>query len=378
MRKTRKWLIISAVLALCITACASLFAGCINTPDDTAITYTVTVLTNEETPLSGVSVQLRKGSNRVGDPVTTGADGKAEFEAAPDTYNASITPPTPYSVPAGTNVTLTKDKPNLTVKLQKDSYYTVKLVKPDGTAFYDANVTVGVCTDENCLQAVELSTSGVATMKAAPGNYHVKVYDLPENYAIDVDENGYYTGETFTAESTEMTIKLCDVVKIDLTGTAMTAAEKTAYATSNEAYTETAQALDAYKGTKHLAGGEVVFFSVTAEFSGNYSLFLDETLSYSAGWSGGYFFNGSSCTLEGGMTYKFRFENVGEDAVDTEFVVAIPDASYVEKSGTNVDTINLRINKQGAIAIISFIPEEGGTYTLSVKDGVQAYAEASN
>lgn len=379
MRKTRKWLIISAVLALCVSVCACLFVGCTETPEG-PLTYTVTVQTENQTPASGVKVQLKKGTTSLGDPVTTGTDGKAEFEAAPDTYTVALSSlPTYYHLPQGADVTMTKNNPTLTVTLEKDSLYTVNLVKPDGTPYYAQGVSVGICDESGqCKTPVALGTDGVAIIKGDPANYHVQVLGLPANTMIEL-ENGYYAGETFTATKKEMNITVYEVVTIDLAGTAMTTAAKTAYAQANTSFDANIER-DSFMGTKTLTPGDAVYFSVTATsirgFYGFYNTVNDD-LSYSASWSGGSVSNGQERILEAANTYLIKAKNNGTKNVDASLVVAVPFTSYIEKSGTAADDVTLILNKENYVAVVAFTPSEGGTYKLAVNGGVEASASAS-
>lgn len=380
MRKTRKWLIISAVLALCISVCACLFAGCIDTPDNT-ITYTVNVQTDTEAPASGVKVQLRKGNASIGDAATTGADGKAVFQAAPDDYTVRLTAPLPYAVPQDANLTLTEANPTLTVKLEKVFVYTVNLVQPNGDPFYANGVSVGICDDNGtCLTPVEIGANGVAMIKADPANYHVQVLGLPATSKIKttkINDVDYYADDNFTAQKNEMDITVYSAtVLTDLTP--MSDAEKLAAFP----YDTAAQQRTAYKTSVELAAGEVAYFAIKPEIEGEYTIsynyavsFLSDGTEMTLGKEGGYLSTTLNCNPAYDY-YYFKAVNNTEEAATAEVAVAVPYSTYLTQSGKGADT-TVTVGKANTNAIIAFSPTEAGTYTISAT-GAQVIVSASN
>ena len=206
MTKTCKKTLITVFLAL-FAACLFLFAACNDDkPEDNAVTYTVTVMTDATTPAAGVKVAVRKGGATY-ESKTTDANGKVEFELVPDSYEIALSSlPAHYSLAADADVSLTAEKRSLTVTLSENFSYKVTLVNPDGTPFYAEGVRVGICTlSGNCLTPELLGTDGVARCEADKSDYHVQILNLPATAAFEKDADGYYTGENFSAENTELT-----------------------------------------------------------------------------------------------------------------------------------------------------------------------------
>ena len=378
MKKHSKSLFLTVLLAVCfaVTTCL-LFACGSDGNKDSDVTYTVTVKKDAETPASGVKVQLRKNNTLLGDPVATGTDGKVAIEAAPDTYTVRLTNlPANHSIPDGTSLTVSKDNPNLTVTLQKDFVYTVKLVKPDGTPFYAQGVQVGICkvSDGQCLSPVDLGTNGIATISGEKSSYHVQIAGLSAAYHIDVDEKGYCIGAELTGTVTEATVTVYEVSKIDLDGKAMSDEDKTAFAALNSSYDADAQERTAYKGEKQLTAKNAVCFSVTPKITGKYKFFTSGSVTWTASWSGGNFV--SEYTLEADKTYLFTAKNNGDQAVNAQFVLAVPSSSYIVQSGKGAD-LDLELLKASDYAVVVFTPTEAGTYTLTVQGETVAYANVA-
>lgn len=380
MTKFKK--LIVASLLLCCAVCACLFASfasCVTPkPEDNAVKYTVTVKLDETTFASGVGVQIGKGSAKF-EKKTTDANGKVEFELAPDSYDVSLsTLPAHYGVPEDASLSLTEESRNLTVTLAKNFAYTVKLVNPDGTPYYAADVQIVVCTLEgNCFQGVDLEEGGVAFIEDAlpiqaikSGSYHVKVEGLPANAKFECDTDGYYTGENFAENATEMTIKVTTVESVNAAAP-MTSAEKTAYAKINAAYTADVQKYEARKITKQVAAKGTVFFSVTPEISGIYHFYKDGKLRYltngtefSDGEAGNYF--PLSFVFEAKKTYFFKAINDGAATATAEFVMTTPFSSYIEHEGVG-GILDLTVGKENTNAVVAFTPRTAGVYNLTVQ-----------
>lgn len=361
MTKLLKRLVVPSLIAFCFAVCACLFGACVNggKPEDNAVKYTVTVQFDETMPAGGVDVQLSKGSAKF-PKKTTDANGKAEFELAPDGYEVALSNlPEHYGVPEDASLSLTAETRDLTVTLAKKFAYIVKLVNPDGTAYYADGVTVGVCTilasggTGNCLTPVALERGGVATIEDVDkGDYHVKVEGLPANAKIECDADGYYTGKNFSATETEMEIKVYTVTPVT-EATPMTDAEKTAY-----------------RFKVNLAKDAIAYYSITPEFDGEYLIYRK------SGEASNYLFNEEfTLTADGlglfsvlpymqaGKTYFLNVYNDGDAAADFEFVIEAPAASYTVTDKTG--EVEVTVTKQGAKATIRFKPAAGAAYKVT-------------
>ncbi|MDE7297087.1 MAG: hypothetical protein K2N84_07485 [Clostridia bacterium] len=374
MTKLRKRLLQTFVIALCISLFACLFAACgDNTPDDNAVTYTVTVMKDAETPASNVSVQIRKGGATF-ERVNTNAQGRAEFDLVPDSYEVVLSKlPAHYTVPQSASLTLTSDNRAITVTLEKSFVYTVKLVNPDGTPFYAEGVMVGICTfGDNCKTPVVLGEDGVAEIEEDPDNYHVQILELPVGYDYPHDEHGYYTGEdnTFSATDTEMTITIISATSVTSVSPMMDTEKKTS-SESLPAYDAAAQRFVSYKHTKELKANEIAYYCIDAEISGRYdfytkgsNLFLSNGTEFVVGEAGNYMPQTLVC--EAGKPYYFKAINHGSSTVTAEFVVTAPFSSYIEQRGKGA-VLEVTVGKEDTNAIIAFEATEAGVYTVSVE-----------
>lgn len=383
MTKLRKKLLHAVVFALCVTVFACLFAACDNTPkpEDNAVTYTVTVQKDATTPAKDVSVQIRKGGAGF-ERKNTDANGKAEFELAPDSYEVVLTKlPANYSVPEGATLTLTADSRDLTVTLEKSFTYTVKLVTPDGKPFYAEGVLVGICTlDGNCLSPVPIDENGVAEIPAEPGNYHVQLPELPAGYAFECDEQGYYTGKNFSATDTEMTITIYSAESVTSV-TPMTDAEKKTSSESIPSYNESAQQYVSYKHVVELKTNEIAYFCVVPEISGRYNfyskgqvLFLSDGTQFVVGNTGNYMPPTLIC--EAGKPYYFKAINNEAGAATAEFIVTAPFSSYTLQNGKG-GVLEVTVGKENTNAVIAFGPTEAGPYKVTAQGDARAVISTS-
>lgn len=371
MTKTCRNVLLTVCLAIIFAAFSCLFIACEQNPEPAA--YTVTVKLDEQTAAVGVDVKIRKGGATL-DTKTTDSNGKAQFELVPDDYTVELSKlPELYSVAQDADLKLTAEKHDLTVTLQKSFTYTVKLVKKDGSPYYAQGVSVGICTMQgNCLEAVDLGTDGKAVIAADAGDYHVKVNDLPVGAEIAVDQDGYYSGENFSATKNEMTITVTtyDIVSLNSL-TPMTDAEKDALATDDNApYFYTKSERVSYRVNKQLAVGEIAYFSLTADIAGDYTVqkeyaltLLENGTEFEPGKDGNGLYGQLTC--EKGKTYYFKAVNNGEEPMTVDFVLEVPFSTSVSHEGQGA-ILNVTVGKANTNAIISFKPTVAGEYTVKV------------
>lgn len=393
MAKFRKKLIFVVILALCLATCLTLVA-CNPDPPATA-DYSVTVKIGD-TPQSGVSVKLAKDGAEI--TQNTGTDGKASFELEKGTYSVSLSNlPEHYVVPANATLTLTAENPNVTIALEKEFAYVVKLVNEDGTAFTQSDVSVMACNidTKNCGNDYYIDANGIAYLYGyAKANYHVKVLGL-NGYAYECDENGYYNGgenSNLTSTVTELTVKLYPVKALEKeNGTALTPEEKSALGLDADAV--------AYKYSKELAAGEKVYYSLESEISGEFSVYVKkytepDTLGnnasilnyYSQGEQfvlGIHLINAQagdsylSCkdVLAANTPFYYYADNISNQTLTAEFIIVYPAASYVKVT----DDVNKTVNVTAAgkdYAVIEFHPKQAGYYKFSTKGDTATYIKA--
>lgn len=214
---TKFWKKLSVLsLLLCLVLFAGALAACDPKEEEPeTLTYSVTVVNDAEAPVSGVKVKFGNFTQ------TTGADGKASMTLEKGDYTISLS-----SLPEG--YTYSQD-----IKLTPESYAVIAtLVKGEGTpppvVPVDPNapreyrvtvlypngdpvtgINVQFCIGNLCLTPINVNAQGQASMTRTPDNYHIKINDVPAGYTYSPkDANGYYTGETFSATKTTMTITL--------------------------------------------------------------------------------------------------------------------------------------------------------------------------
>lgn len=374
MSKLSKKVIITCLLALCFALCLCLLGACDTKPEptDDAVAYTVTVKTDETTAASGVKVKVKKGSATF-ESKDTDANGKVEFSLSPDNYTVELSSlPEFYSVPDNATVALSKDSRDITIVLEKAFVYTVKLVDASGNPYVADGVTVGVCTLEgNCLEAVALRAGGVAIIPAAAGDYHVKVYDLPETALIECDDDGYYTGENFSATKTEMTIVVYPVTILNA-GTAMTDAEKTEFKANNSSFNTK---YSSYKATAEVPAGKAAYFAVKADITGVYYLYKDGELTFTTSSASGMFLEYNN--LKAGDLFMIYVQNDGTAPATAQVVVSVPFSSYITHEGVGAE-LDVKVGKAATNAIIAFTPKEAGTYKMTVQGEAVTAVSVSN
>lgn len=387
MTKTCRKPILVILLTLCLTALCGVMLACNDDkPTDATIAYSVTVKTAEGDPAAGVDVKVKKGSASFGTKAT-GADGKAEFTLAKDNYTVELTKlPDGYELPEGA-LALTAESPELTVTLEKAFAYTIKLVQADGeTPFYAAGVRVGIyLSSGTCLNPTTLPESGIVSIAAAKNDYHVQIINLPAGYSYDGGaygrtDNIYYTGGDLSADDTEITIRVYPVVTADLTGTAMTPAEKEAFDAELQ---ESGGSFDMDEDhvahmftTAALKSTDVAYYMFTPAISGNYKLYCKTNSVYDVGETfasalpanpmmGANY--GVEITARKGKTYYLAVAGVSEEqAAPVKFAIVDPTSSYIEYNGISGE-IDVEIGKAGDNAVIEFKPTAAGAYKATTQ-----------
>lgn len=390
------------VLAVCLAVCLALFAACNGDggqtpggtnnppPSDDAIAYTVEVKLPDGGAALGTTVAVSASGVTYGNPVAVNDEGKATFELPAGDYDVTLDNLTEhYDLPANANLKLTASVTTLTVTLERKFAYVVNLKAPNGSPLALDSVTVGICTmDGNCLNPVP-AVNGKAEVEAVKGDYHVKIFGLPAEYAYVCDENDYYTGEDFSATKTEMTIIVDAVNVIDITSGFLTDPQKSELAQTITSYSESAQKYDAKHVTKTLASGESAYYVFSPRFSGKFYVYTtaDEYYQtvgkyqnlgthYQLENSTANMYPSSELTVALGEKQYIRVYNEDPAPVTVSFIVTIPAASETTVTGvaalTGKATTEVNITKAGAAAILEFRPTSLGAYKLTVKDDVNA------
>ncbi|MDE7372646.1 MAG: hypothetical protein K2N18_01135, partial [Clostridia bacterium] len=390
MAKFRKKLIFVVILALCLATCLTLVA-CNPKPSATA-DYSVTVKIGDA-PQSGVSVKLAKDGAEI--TQVTGTDGKASFELEKGTYTVSLSNlPEHYVVPSTATLTVSEENPDLTITLEKEFAYVVKLVNADGTAFTQSGVRVQICNTEtlNCCNPVDIDANGVAYIYGwDKAKYNVAVLNL-NGYAYECDEHDYYiVGENhnLTATITELTIKVYPIVALEKeNGTALSPEEKDELGLDAAAV--------AYKYSKELAAGEKIYYSLTSELSGKFSVYAKKYTAYNAdlGYDasilnyysqGEHFILGVHLlnldyawedTLTADTPFYYYADNISNQTLTAEFIIVYPNASYNKFNDVN-GKVTVTAAKDDAF--IEFHPTQAGhyTFTLSNPDATIEFEEGS-
>lgn len=171
--------------------------------DETKLTYTVTVVDQNDAAVSGVSVfALDKDSKPINaTPVQTDEGGKVSFSLVEGIYSAMIIGGDGYTVdPMDMNKPFGSDK---TVKFRvvtkeeaEKLEYTVTVVDQDGKPI--AGVSVQACIDA-CTpfkNATDADGKTTEALVVTDGEYKAQLTRLPEGYTEQIDEDS--NPETFT------------------------------------------------------------------------------------------------------------------------------------------------------------------------------------
>lgn len=383
MAKLRRNSIFIVLLVVCMALTLTLVACNKDNDPPASKTYTVKVLVGENTPAVGAKVTIKQNVNTVGNTTVVDATtGVATFTLVEGDYTAEITDlPAHYDIPAGANLSLTKDARDITITLERKFAYTVTLVNEDGTPFeVPAGVTVGVCKGTTCYEGV-VPEGNVAIIERAKDDYHVKIYDLPKEYTYDADQDGYYLTETFSETKTSMTIKIYHCTVLDITGTPMTPEEKTAFIAKVSDYNNYSD-LKSYKFELTLPAGvasdawvgavdsNIQRFVMTADFSGEYKFFH-----YHEGEPSDVILGAYDSVLAEGQNYYFTVSNGTLTAKTATFVIACPDTTQIQVEGVEFkgdNEIPVTIGTADKYAIIEFSPSQGGKYTISTPQATSA------
>lgn len=171
--------------------------------------YTVTVVDDNNSAVSGVSIKLTSGLNASG-VVVTDTEGKASarIEAQGAVFANVESLPAGYAL-ADKKVDFEKNSTTLKITLTKleTETYTVKLVDGDGNAV--EGVYVQVCEGETCRTPILTDANGVAVFEFVPNGLTLKAraISLPSGYVYgsDADPDGY---SYFGAGETEITLTI--------------------------------------------------------------------------------------------------------------------------------------------------------------------------
>ncbi|MDE6411712.1 MAG: Ig-like domain-containing protein [Clostridia bacterium] len=385
MKKICKKSLLSLFLALCFILSFGMMVACDEDTEkpggldgtDDEPPYTVTVLKDDGTPANGVKVNVLKGRTRLSSG-TTDDNGKTEFDLAPDSYTVELdTMPERFRMPDNANLSLTEEKRDLTVTLEKFGYM-VKLVHPDDTPYYREDVSVAICElgSTLCNDYVTLGNDGVAFFDYPTNSYHVKLLGLPEDAKYELDKDDFYAGENFSPTNRDLKIVISTSLHLNIAlTTKMTAEEKTAYASNHKSYNETIRQYDAYKFTTEVAAKGTASFSFTPEVTGIYYIFTDSKLHYTNKQvASGYL--SSTIICKAGEVFTIAAENYDNSPTTAEFVIAAPFSSFVEHKGLGGD-VSLRVGRANTFAVIEFTPNTGAVYTATVQGSASAYVTSS-
>ncbi|MDE7394574.1 MAG: hypothetical protein K2M95_00425 [Clostridiales bacterium] len=376
MAKHGKRSIFAILLALCIACSAGVLAAC-GDKNDGAVTYTVTVLKDDNTAASGVRVAVKKGSATF-ENKNTDANGKVSFALASDTYTIALSKlPEHYELPADADLTLTPQKTSLTVTLAPKNSYTINLINPDGTPFtaQTDGLDVVVCTlTGNCLEPVAPDANGTAVKEVEKGDYHVKIEGLQAGYIYERDADGYYTGSNLSESITEISIKIYPISVIDLTP--MTTEQLNAFYASDDSRKNSFAAETAGKTVYEMSVASIpvngyAYFSFTPQFSGKYNLWENDNVALYCTDT----FKGEPTDKETAQrtvifakdqTYYFAFKNVTESAASAKRAIVVPTTSYVTYNGAG-GTLEVTISDNNSNAIIRFAPPAAAKYKLTAQ-----------
>ncbi|MBE6981076.1 MAG: redoxin domain-containing protein [Ruminococcaceae bacterium] len=178
------------------------------TPVDTRISYTVTLVNQENQPQTGLTVSFRLSGVTVGSPVAVNADGVAQVLLEPGTYTVVVNLPDDALVYDQAAAFVTAQNPNLTVVLSP---------KPDTTMDYTVHLTRdGVpYTGEAQVQILDSTDAVVSQGNAVDGMYTARLEAGSYTVALVLaDDTLEYASVTLTQENPEATVVLTTKVVV--------------------------------------------------------------------------------------------------------------------------------------------------------------------
>lgn len=397
MKKYTKLTVV--LLTLCMLAVGMLTA-CGDTPPagDDPNEYSVTVTLDTGAPAKGVRVDIKDNNGKLSTFKTTGSNGKAVFPTITDGYTVELSNiPDGYELPQDVDWTITATHRQIKVQLVRAFAYRVHLVDEQGNPFYAEGVQVGICTlAGNCLAPVDLGKDGSVAISAEKTDYHVKIFDLPDGYTYEQDDDNYYTGDVFSATENEMTITIYAVNVLTATSDVMTTQKKTEFAAKCEAYNNADMlGRDAQYVNIPLQAGEIAYYAISSSLGGVYRLFavstadpndtfptekakfVDEGKLHAHNANGHYIYDavtGHEFTVTKNEVYRFKL--VASENVTTEFILVAPIASYTAVAGGS-PSVTVTLTKENARGVIAFTPTELGVYKATAQGATKTLVSAS-
>lgn len=362
--KFRKTLYIR-VLTVFLALCFGVLAACGETEQpepSNAVTYSVTVLYPDGTPVEGVKVKWDSYS-----PKTTDANGQASISLEADEYEITLsnlpngytyTPVTATSADRGVTITLTAENE----AVQENSAYTITVLDPDGEPLENVTVSLSTSSATVCLPA-KTDAQGKAVCEVEAGVYYVQLSGYPEEYVYDVS-----TAVT-KANGDSVTVQLSPLNVLDYTDkTTLTSDEKSAL---NLSYS-----YDCYAFNVSLTANELAYFAVKVPLTGEYILFLRNAV----GTVNGITYSSNSFDSQQSLNY-FGATTIGQSisctanilsyftmdsTKDEELTVILACPEIVPTvSVTETGTYEITISAEYGYAEIAFKPNEAGVYSLA-------------
>lgn len=210
MKFLKRISVLFAALLLALGAAA--LAACGETPSPSLkdpVTYTVTVVYEDGSPVEGAKVML--GENG---PYLTDANGAAKAELESGTYAVEVTGlPAGYTAQAAT---ITAKLPRMTVQVIEEAkneavLFTVKVVYPNGDPVEGAKI--GMCKGDRCNDFGTTDAQGTVSQKLMPAAYTVQIVaGLPAGYTYEKDGGNHYMKDgqvvSVTEEDPNVTVTL--------------------------------------------------------------------------------------------------------------------------------------------------------------------------
>ena len=202
-------MILSFAMMLSLASCADKDSGNDNENENgdktEKVTYTVTAVDGEGTPVRGVKVEFTM-DNGTPVPYTTDAQGKITFATAKEVSAKLISIPTGYTCDLlNKKITFDADgNANITLEAEEVKLFTVKVVDQDGNAV--EGVKVQICDAAGSCRTPQLTDeNGEAFYKFEDGTFYASftngITAIPEGYTVaDPDAKYYLVGDSVTIE----------------------------------------------------------------------------------------------------------------------------------------------------------------------------------